>query len=306
MRRDRPCSSQNVFICRLWRKLCYFVPDWDISTCQRSFYSVYTKNLVHTALCVGTGPAASKTPSFVVFDEHSVISSLIEIFRRFNTHFTTLYTKNVVHTALCVGTGRAASKTQSFIVFDENSVIRSWLRHFDVSTLILLRLHWERSAHCFTRRKRPCSSQMHSFVDFDETSVISFLTEIFRRFNTHFTTFYTENVVHTALFIGTGPAAHKTHSFVDFDQNSVISFLTEIFRRFNAHFTPFYTQNLVQTALRVGKGPAARKCIHLSILTKPLLFRSWLRCFDVSTLILLRLHGKRSAHYFMRRNRPCS
>jgi hypothetical protein len=80
--------------------------------------------------------------------------------------------------------------------------------------------------------------------------------------------------VHNALFVGTGPAARKTHPFVDFDQNSVISFLTEIFRRFNAHFTPFYTQKLVQTALRVGKGPAARKCIHLSILTKPLLFRS--------------------------------
>jgi hypothetical protein len=75
----------------------------------------------------------------------------------------------------------------------------------------------------------PAARKTHSFVDFDENSVISFLTEIFRRFNTHFTTFYAENVVHTALFVGTGPAARKTHSFVDFDENSVISLLTERF-----------------------------------------------------------------------------
>jgi LmbE family N-acetylglucosaminyl deacetylase len=80
---------------------------------------------------------------------------------------------------------------------------------------------------------------MHSFVDFGENSVMSSLNEIFRRFNAHFATFYTKNVVHTALFVGTGPAASKTQSFADFDENSVISSLIEIFRRFKDHFTPF-------------------------------------------------------------------
>jgi hypothetical protein len=45
---------------------------------------------VHTVLCVGAGPAARKTHSFVDFDETSVISFLTEIFRRFNAHFTPL------------------------------------------------------------------------------------------------------------------------------------------------------------------------------------------------------------------------
>jgi hypothetical protein len=85
---------------------------------------------VHTALFVGTGPAASKRQSFVVFDENSVISFLIEIFRRLNAHFTPFYTENVVHTALCVGTGPAASKTQSFVDFDANSVISFLIQIF--------------------------------------------------------------------------------------------------------------------------------------------------------------------------------
>jgi hypothetical protein len=92
-------------------------------------------------------------------------------------------------------------------------------------------------------------------------TAISLLIEIFRRFNAHFTPFYTQNVAHTALCVGTSPAARKSQSFVDFDQNSVISLLIDIFRRFNAHFTPFCSQNVVHTALCVGTSPAARKTL---------------------------------------------
>jgi hypothetical protein len=49
-------------------------------------------------------------------------------------------------------------------------------------------------------------------------TVISFLIEIFRRLNAHFTPFYTQIVVHTALFVGTSQAARKSQSFVDFDE----------------------------------------------------------------------------------------
>jgi hypothetical protein len=61
---------------------------------------------------VGTDPAAHKTHSFVDIDQNSVISFLIEIFRRLNAHFTPFYTQSVVHTALCVVAGPAARKTQ--------------------------------------------------------------------------------------------------------------------------------------------------------------------------------------------------
>jgi hypothetical protein len=78
------------------------------------------QNVVHTALCVGTSPAARKSQSFVDFDQNSFISLLIDIFRRFNAHFTPFYTQDVLHTALCVGTSPVARKSQSFVDFDEN------------------------------------------------------------------------------------------------------------------------------------------------------------------------------------------
>jgi hypothetical protein len=56
-------------------------------------------------------------------------------------------------------------------------------------------------------------------VDLDQNSVILLLIEIFRRFNAHFTPFYTQNVVHTALCVGTSPTARKSQSFGDFDEN---------------------------------------------------------------------------------------
>jgi hypothetical protein len=78
---------------------------------------------VHKALCVGTRTAAGKSQSFDDFDEISVISFLIEIFRRLNAHFTPFYAQNIVHSALIVGTSPAAGKSQSFVDFAEISVI---------------------------------------------------------------------------------------------------------------------------------------------------------------------------------------
>jgi hypothetical protein len=61
---------------------------------------------------VGAGPAARKSQSFVDFGENSVISFLIEIFRRLNAHFIPFCSLNAVHNSLCVGTSPAARKSQ--------------------------------------------------------------------------------------------------------------------------------------------------------------------------------------------------
>jgi hypothetical protein len=108
----------------------------------------------------------------------------------------------------------------------------------------------------------------HNHLSILTKTVISFVIEIFRGLNAHFTPFYTQNVVHTALCVGTGAAARKTQSFVVFDENSVISFLIEMFQRLNAHFTPFYTQNVVHTALFVGTGPCYILVCFCSILNR--------------------------------------
>jgi hypothetical protein len=137
-------------------------------------------------------------------------------------------------------------------------------------------------------------------------TVISFLTEIFRRLNAHFTPFYTQNVVHAALCVETNPAARKTQSFVAFDENSVISFLIEIFRRLNAHFISFYSQNAVHNTLCVGTSPVARKTQSFVDFVENCYFvPDW----DISTFkrsFYSILHAERSAHCFMCRNKPFS
>jgi hypothetical protein len=87
-------------------------------------------------------------------------------------------------------------------------------------------------------------------------TVISFLIEIFRRLNAHFTPFSTQNVVHTALCVGTSPAARKSQSFVHYDEKSGISFLIEIFRCLNAPSTPFYTPNVMHATFSVEAEPS--------------------------------------------------
>jgi hypothetical protein len=39
VRGNSRCNSQNAIFRRFWQKLCYFVPDWDISTSKLSFHS---------------------------------------------------------------------------------------------------------------------------------------------------------------------------------------------------------------------------------------------------------------------------
>jgi hypothetical protein len=132
-----------------------------------NFTPFYTQNVEHSALCIGTSPAALKSQSFVDFDENSVISFRIEIFRRLNVHFIPFYTQNVVHTALCVGTGPAARKTQSFVDFDENSVISFRIEIFRrLSAHFTPILQAGRIAQRVMRRNKPCSSQIAIFCRF--------------------------------------------------------------------------------------------------------------------------------------------
>jgi hypothetical protein len=75
-------------------------------------------------------PATHKTPPFVDFDENSVMSFLIQIFRRLNAPFTLFYTPNVVHAAFSVETDSAIRKTQPFVDSDENSVMSFLIETF--------------------------------------------------------------------------------------------------------------------------------------------------------------------------------
>jgi hypothetical protein len=51
----------------------------------------YTLNVAHANFIFETIPAIRKTQSFVAFDENSVITFLMEIFRRLKAHYTPFY-----------------------------------------------------------------------------------------------------------------------------------------------------------------------------------------------------------------------
>jgi hypothetical protein len=107
------------------------------------------------------------------FDENSVISFRIEIFRRLNAHSTPIYTPNVAHVKISVETIPANPKTQSF---RSRRKLCYFVPHWDISAFIRSFhsiLHAERSARQFQRRKNPCKSQNAIFQ-------ISTKTQLFR------------------------------------------------------------------------------------------------------------------------------
>jgi hypothetical protein len=106
------------------------------------------------------------------FDEDSVISFLIEMFRRLRALSTPFYTPNVLHVDISVETIPGNRKTQS-IKFLRN------IYHFlpDCDTTAFIRsfhsiIHTECSACRFQCRKNPCKSQNAILSNFYEISVI--------------------------------------------------------------------------------------------------------------------------------------
>jgi hypothetical protein len=93
------------------------------------------------------------------FDENSVISSLIEIFRRLNALSTPFYTPNVEHANFSVETVPVNPKTQSFrfrrklCYFPPDWDISAFMRYF------FSILHAERSAGQNQSRNNPWKSQ---------------------------------------------------------------------------------------------------------------------------------------------------
>jgi hypothetical protein len=75
---------------------------------------------VHADFSVGTSSATRKTQSFLDFEENSVISFLIEMFRRLDALSTPFCAPNAVHADFIFETSPAAHNTQSFFDFDEN------------------------------------------------------------------------------------------------------------------------------------------------------------------------------------------
>jgi hypothetical protein len=158
------------------------------------------------------------------FDEDSVISSLIEMFRRLRALSTPFYTPYVLHVDISVETIPANRKTQS-IKFLRN--LCHFVPHWN-NTAFIRSFHSIIYAECsacrFQCRKNPCKSQNAIFQISTKSQSFSFRNEILRRSYALSTLFYTSNVLHLDVSVETIPANRKTQSFK--------------FRRRHCHFVP--------------------------------------------------------------------
>jgi hypothetical protein len=238
------------------------------------------------------------------FDENSVISFLIVIFRRLNCLSTPFYTPYVVHVDFSVETIPAKRKTQTF---NFRRKLGYFVPDWDISEFkrsFHSILHAERSARQFQRRNNPCKTQNWNFQ-------ISTKTRLFRSWLRYFGV-YTVFPLHSTRRTWRTPISESSQSLQIakrklsiFDENSVISFLIDMFRRLNCLSTPFYTPNVAHANFSVETIPANRK-------TETFKFRRKLGYFvpdcDISAFKLSFhsiLHAERRARQFQRRNNPC-
>jgi hypothetical protein len=104
----------------------------------------------------------------------TIISLLIEIFRRLNAFFTPLYTSKAVHASFSVGTSPATRKTQSFVDYDENSVISLLMEILLLFSALFTPFYMPTAVHAtFCIETFPASRKTQSSVDFDENSNVA-------------------------------------------------------------------------------------------------------------------------------------
>jgi hypothetical protein len=160
--RNKPCKSQNA-IFQISTKTLLFRSKWK-------YFGVYTLIPLHSTRRTLRRPKSASKQSLQIpkrnlssFDEISVISFLIQIFRRLYAHSTPFYTPNVAHADFSVDRIPAGRKTQSFkfrrnlCYFVPDSDIPAFLRSFHSI------LHADRSARQDQRPNNPCKFQNSIF-----------------------------------------------------------------------------------------------------------------------------------------------
>jgi putative component of membrane protein insertase Oxa1/YidC/SpoIIIJ protein YidD len=201
------------------------------------------------------------------------------MFRRLRALSTPFYKANVLHVDFSVETIPANRKTQSFKL---RRKLCCFVPDWGTTAYKLFPLHPTRLTYCMsiTVSKQSLHIGKLNLSNFDENSVISFLIEILRHLNAPSTPFYTPNVVHADFRVETIPANRKTQSFKfrlrlcyfvpDWDDST-----------FKGSFPAILHAECSACRFQGRNKPCKSQYAIFQISSKTLLFRSWLRCFDV-------------------------
>ena len=169
---------------------------------------------MHSVIIFETSRAACKPQPFTRFwRKLSVISLLLEEFRRLNVFFIALYTPNVVLAIFNFEARAAARKSQSFTRFCRKlSVISLLLEEFQRLNVFFIVLYTPNVVLAiFNFETRAAARKSQSFPRFwRKLSVIFLLLEEFLRLNATLIAFYTRNVVHAVFSAARDTAARKS------------------------------------------------------------------------------------------------
>jgi hypothetical protein len=161
-RRNKPCDSQNTIFLPFRRKLLFrsWLRYCGVLTLFPLHFMRRTQSTPISASKQALQPAELNLSSISM---KTVISFLIEIFRRLNALSTPFYAANAVHADFIVETSSATRKTQSSLDFDENCY---FVPDWDISVFwrpFASILRGERSARRIQRRKKLRDTQNSIF-----------------------------------------------------------------------------------------------------------------------------------------------
>jgi hypothetical protein len=158
------------------------------------------------------------------FDEHSVISFLIEILRHLKAPSTPFYTPNVLHVDFSVATIPANRKTQSFKFRRKRCY---FVPYWDITAFIRSFhsiLHADCIACRFQRRNNPCKSQNAIFQISTKTMLFR---SVLRYYGVHalFPLYSTRLAYCMSISVAGQSLQIAKRNLSNFDEHSVISFL---------------------------------------------------------------------------------
>ena len=228
------------------------------------FIAFYTSNAMHAVFGVERSRPVRKMRSFTRFwRELTVISLLLEIFRRLNIIFIAFYTPIAMHAVFGVETSATVRQIWPFTPFWRKlSVMSILLEIFRRLNATSTAFHTPNATHAvFSVESIPTVRKMRPFTPFwRKLCVITLLLQIFRRLNAISIALYTPNAMHASFIVEWNRPVRKMRSCTRFWRKlCVISLLLEIFRRLNATSIAFYTSKAMHAVFGVERSTPERK-----------------------------------------------
>ena len=206
---------------RFSRKLCVISILLEIfRRLNAASIAFYAPNAMHAVFSVETCPTVRKMRPFTLFSRKlSVISILLETFRRLNAASIAFHAPNAIHASFIVEWSTPVRKMRPFTrLWRKIIVISLLLKIFRRLNAVSVAFYAPNATHAvFSFETYPTVRKMRPYTRFwRKLTVISLLLEIFRRLNAISIAFYFPNAMHASFIVASSPAVRKMRPFTRF------------------------------------------------------------------------------------------